>query len=100
MYDLSRVCDVKKMNGKLLAKKKCHISIHAQNSMLLAKDKKWEGEAIEQEENISYVLSELNSNARQFEVFREIERKLVAEIEAYRHELDDAKNKYEEFSRE
>lgn len=31
---------------------------------------------------------------------REIERKLVAEIEAYRHELDDAKNKYEEFSRE
>lgn len=62
--------------------------------MLLAKAKKWEDEVIDKEEKLSKGIPELNENLMHFKELEETQRKDEAEVEAYRHELVDAKEKY------
>lgn len=62
--------------------------------MFLSKAKKWKGEAIDKEEKLAKAIQELNENLRYFEALGKAQRKLEAEVEAFKRELDNAKDTF------
>lgn len=62
--------------------------------MLLEKENKSEGMAIDKEENLSKSINELNENARWFEMLRETQEKLEVEIDAWKRELNNLKETF------
>lgn len=94
LHGLNRVRGVDSLKYELIMEKKSHTSTWDKNIVLLAKAKKWEDEVIDNEEKRSKGIPELNENLMHFKELEETQRKDEAEVEAYRHELVDAKEKY------
>lgn len=72
--------------------KKCHTFFWVKNVVLLVKENKWEGEAIDKKEKLAKGLDELNKNSRHFKLIGENERKLKTMVKAYKCAFNHAKD--------